>query len=52
MIDSMMPEPEANPNDEFDKMDKFYIFCLMWSIGGCIISEDREKFNQFVVNLA
>jgi dynein heavy chain len=52
MVDCMMPEPDQNPNDEFDKMDKFFIYCIMWSIGSCIVSEDREKFNQFVVNLA
>jgi dynein heavy chain len=52
LIDSMLPEPEQNPSDEFDKMDKFFIFCLIWSIGGCIVEEDREKFNNFVVGLA
>jgi dynein heavy chain len=52
LIDCMMPEPEESPNDEVDKMDKFFIFCLMWSVGACIVGEDREKFNQFVVNLA
>lgn len=52
MVDTMLPEPDQNPNDEFDKMDKFFIYCVMWSIGSCIVAEDREKFNQFVVNLA
>jgi dynein heavy chain, axonemal len=52
LIDSIFPEPDQNPNDEFDKMDKFYIFCIIWSIGGCLIEEDREKFNSFVVGLA
>lgn len=52
LIDSMMPEPDQNPNDEFDKMDKFFIFCLMWSIGSCLLDEEREKFNNFVVGLA
>ena len=48
----MLPEPDQNPNDEFDKMDKFYIFCVIWSLGACLIEADREKFNQFVVGLA
>jgi dynein heavy chain len=52
LVDSMMPAPDQNPNDEFDKMDKFYIFCIIWSLGGCLVVDDREKFNQFVVGLA
>jgi dynein heavy chain len=52
LIDSMFPKPDQNPNDQFDKMDKFFIFCIMWSLGSCLVDEDREKFNQFVVGLA
>ena len=52
LVDSMMPAPDQNPNDEFDKMDKFFIFCIIWSLGGCLVVDDREKFNQFVVGLA
>lgn len=52
LIDAMMPPPDQNPNDEIDKMDKFMIFVVVWSIGACLIDADKDKFNQFIVSIA
>jgi dynein heavy chain len=50
MIDSMLPENE--PPQELEQLEKFYLFCLTWSLGGCLVEEDREKFSQFIGNLS
>lgn len=52
LIDGMMPPVEQNPSDEIEKMDKFFIFCVIWSIGACLIDDDRDKFNAFIVSIA
>lgn len=49
LIDSMLPEED--PPEEVEQLEKFYIFCLIWSLGGALVSEDREKFSEFVRNL-
>jgi dynein heavy chain len=33
-------------------LEKFFIFCLMWSLGGCLLEDDREVFSEFVRNLS
>jgi dynein heavy chain len=48
LIDSMMPAPDQNPTDDAEKTDKFFVFCLIWSMGACIVDEDREKFELYV----
>jgi len=52
LIDAILPEPEANPPQDFVDLEKPYIFCLVWSVGGALISEDRDKFNQFVMQVS
>jgi len=54
LIDSMLPEPDQNnpPPEEIEQLDRFYIFCLIWSLGGPLVEEDREKFSDFVRNLS
>jgi hypothetical protein len=47
-----MPEPDQNPPEEFDRLEKFFIFCLMWSLGGCLLEDDMEIFSEFVRNLS
>ena len=48
LFDSMIPAPDANPPQEFDQLEKLYIFCIIWSLEGALVSEDREKFSDFV----
>lgn len=43
----MLPAPDApNVPQEVDQLEKLYIFCLVWSLGGALMSEDREKFSD------
>ena len=46
LIDSLLPE--ENPPQEFEQLEKIYIFCLIWSFGGNLVGEDRDKFDQFL----
>lgn len=48
IFDSMIPAPDANPPQEVDQLERLFIFCVIWSLGGALVSEDREKFSQFV----
>lgn len=48
LIDAILPEPEANPPQDFVDLEKMYIFCLVWSVGSCIVQEERDKFNEFL----
>lgn len=52
MVDSILPAADANPTSEFDDLQKMFLFCLTWSVGGTLISEDRDKFNQFLISIA
>lgn len=54
MIDSIMPEPDQNnpPPEEIEQLEKFYIFCLIWSLGGALVESDREIFSDFIRNLS
>jgi len=49
MIDAQFPDPDQNPPEELDdNFEKFFIFCLMWSLGGCLLEDDREIYSEFV----
>ena len=48
LVDAILPEPEANPPQDFVDLEKMYIFCLVWSVGSCIVQEERDKFNEFL----
>mmetsp|Transcript_39360 Transcript_39360/g.37802 ORF Transcript_39360/g.37802 Transcript_39360/m.37802 type:complete len:502 (+) Transcript_39360:2293-3798(+) len=50
LIDSLLPAPENNPPQEIDQLEKLFIICLTWSLGGSLVSEDREKFSEFIRN--
>jgi dynein heavy chain len=52
LIDAILPDPESNPPQDVVELEKLYIFCLVWSMGGCITMEDREKFNQFITQVS
>jgi hypothetical protein len=42
--------PEQDPPEEFEQLEFFFIFCLVWSLGGSLVEEDREKFSEFLRN--
>lgn len=44
----MIPPPDQNPPQEVDQLERLFIFCLVWSLGGALVSEDREKFSEFL----
>lgn len=48
LFDSIIPAPDANPPQEEDQLDRLYLFCLVWSLGGSLVSEDRDKFSEFL----
>lgn len=48
LIDSMLPDQE--PPEEFEQLEFFYIFCIIWSLGGTLVEDDREKFSEFLRN--
>jgi dynein heavy chain len=48
LIDSILPGPDENPPSDFVDLEKLYVFCLTWSLGGSLIDEDRDKFNKFL----
>jgi dynein heavy chain len=52
LIDSILPEdPEAAPQ-EFNYLEKLFLFCLTWSTGGALVEKDREVFNAFLSTTA
>jgi len=46
LVDALLPE--ENPPQEFEQLEKIYIFCLVWSFGGNLVAEDRDRFDQFL----
>ena len=52
LIDAILPEPDANPPQEYEDLQKLYLFCLTWSVGGALVQEDRDKFNAFLLQTA
>ena len=44
------PNPgEKDPKEENPKvMEKAFVFCLTWSIGGCLTAASRKRFNDFL----
>lgn len=37
LIDAILPAPDANPPNEFEDLQKLYLFCLTWSVGGALV---------------
>ncbi len=33
-------------------MEKLYIFCLIWSVGACLLQEERPKFDEFLKGIS
>lgn len=52
LIDTVLLEPEDNPPMDTSELERPYLFCLTWSMGGTLVQDDRDKFNVFVGQLA
>ena len=52
LFDCVLAAPEDNPPIDTSELERPYLFCLTWSMGGALVAEDREKFNVFVGQLA
>ena len=44
----MLPEPNENAPQEVDQLERLYIFCVVWSLGGALMADEREKFSDFM----
>jgi len=51
LMDSMLPAPDQNPPEELDVLEKLFLFCLVWSMGGALVEQDREIFSKFLADL-
>ncbi|MBK8156782.1 MAG: hypothetical protein IPK55_12705 [Streptococcus sp.] len=49
IVDSLLPD--ENPPEEFDQLEKIFIFSLVWSAGGCLLDYERDKFDAFLKNI-
>uniref|UniRef100_A0A7S3YCE3 AAA+ ATPase domain-containing protein n=1 Tax=Lotharella globosa TaxID=91324 RepID=A0A7S3YCE3_9EUKA len=47
-------QPGVNdaPEEKRDIMEKAFVFCLSWSVGGCLDANSRKRFNEFMKDLA
>ena len=54
LIDAILPPMDSPkpPPEDADSLDKFFIFCLTWSLGGALVESDREIFSDFVYGLS
>lgn len=52
LIDAILPDPESNPPQDVVELEKLYLFCLVWSMGGALAADEREKFNQFITQVS
>lgn len=54
LIDCMLPPLDSNPPppEDADSLEKFFMFCLTWSLGASLVADDREHFSDFVYNLS
>lgn len=49
LLDSMIPK--TNPPTEITQLEQLFVFCVIWSIGSCLVSEDREKLTKFIKDI-
>jgi dynein axonemal heavy chain len=45
-------EEEENAFDDPDVIESVFIFCLAWSVGGCLTAPSRERFDAFAKSLS
>ena len=46
LLDALIP-PE-NPPQEPEPLEKLYLFCLVWSLGGTLTAAERGKFDDYL----
>lgn len=44
LIDSILPQKNLSP--DINLIEQVFVFSCVWSIGACIIAEDRDKFSK------
>jgi dynein heavy chain len=54
LVDSMLPPADATqpPPEDADALDMFFVFCITWSLGACLVESERETFSDFVWGLS
>lgn len=53
LFDCLLPPMDENPPMlDTSELERPYLFCLTWSLGASLLSEEREKFNIFVGQIA
>ena len=52
LFDCVIAAPEDNPPMDTSELERPYLFCLTWSMGACLVLEDRDAFNYFVSQIA
>jgi len=50
LLDSMLPK--SNPPTEISQLEPIFVFCMTWSLGSCIQSQERERFSKYVRELS
>jgi len=50
LLDAMLPK--VNPPTEVSQLEPIFVFCMTWSIGACLQSQEREKFSKYVRELS
>lgn len=48
IIDSILPDEIEQAPQDFSALERLFIFALTWSLGGCLVEEDRITFDQFL----
>jgi dynein heavy chain len=50
---ALVPNDDGGkPLEDADVIESIFIFCLIWSVGGALVKESREKFDTFVKRLS
>ena len=50
IMDILMPT--ENASSELEVLEPLFMYSLIWSMGGCLVSDDRTKFETFLQNIA
>jgi len=48
IIDSILPDEIEQAPQDFSALERLFIFALTWSLGGCLVEEDRITFDYFL----
>jgi dynein heavy chain len=50
LLDALLPK--LNPPGETNQLEPVFAFCLVWSIGACLkTQEERDKFSKFIKDI-